>query len=258
MERGQIIRALTAFFLIFTLPTFSVQAQILSGILNVVPAAVSCSPPLFTSDWAAWNPSNICYPTSTCSDGEIMKYNFDSIGGNTASNPSGSQPTYHTNQVNGLAANTFAGSQFFNLTTGIPQTNNFTFWAVVKLASSGGGLFGYGTGAFAWVVTPTSQYVASDNVGVGGYASASYGTSTWVTVAVTYNSTSGAYAFYTCSGGTCTNIGSGTDYISLSSATTRFGDAVYSYFNGQVAEAGYYNGISTAGIGAWSKCKYGI
>ena len=264
MEPGRITKQLTALLLVFTLSTFSVQAQILSGVLNVRPAASVCAPPAFTYDWAAWNPANICLAGAgdSCAAGGLpINYIVDSIGGNTAAQSGPNTPTYYTSQVNGLGAATFAGAQFWTLATSIPASNNFTFWAVLKI-TTGGAVFGpTAVSGMYWNITPAAQQLIYYNSGVFATAVSTYSTSAWYTLAATYNTTSGAYAFYNCSGGACTSIGSGTSLVNLGGAPITHigaGSSAGQFFNGQMAEMGYYNGISTAGIGAWSLCKYGI
>ena len=267
MALGRIIRELTVAVLILMSSTFSARAQILSGVLNAVSGSNACAAPTFTYDWAAWNPNNYCASVGggSCAGGGGTPLNYiqDSIANNVGSGPGALGAAYYLNQINGLGAATFSGTQAWTFTNAIPDSNNFTFWAVLKLSSNGGAIFGpTANGGLAWYVQPTQQALTADFTTVIGAASATYSTSTWYTVAATYNTSTGAYAFYTCSGGTCTNIGSGTNHVSLTQSTTRIGlgsgGSGTDLFTGQIAEAGYYNGISTTGIGAWSLCKYGI
>ncbi len=216
-------------------------------------------------------PTNLTYrwiPNAGCSTSVACM--TDTVAGNNASQTtSGDLPTYSaTGGPNSTPALAFSGS-WVDFSTGIPAPTGsatYTFYEVIKLSSptatqylmgnqtSLGALaveFG-GTGVARLALTGTGA-VATDTATMTG--------STWYTKAVTFSYATEAYQFYTCSGGTCTAGAGGTATAgTYSQAINLIGARGNSSFGigGSLAEFGYYNGISIAGLGAYSQCQYGI
>jgi hypothetical protein len=233
----------------------------------------SCTPPTMTYRWAAYNSLNTCGTGVACTNGAAGRVSADLVSSNNATNTTGSnQPTYTTGAINGQPAWTFNGStpNFFSFTTALPfqSWTTITIYAVVENTGTSGQflatsahnthLLGYGFNG--------SGNQAFGDVGIASLASgtAVYSTSTWYTIVMQYNTSTLAYTLYKCSGGTCAADGSGTasSGFSFTSATDAMGadvnDGGAYNFSGNVAEIGVLNGTSTAGIGAWSQCEYGI
>ena len=102
----------------------------------------TCTPPTMTYRWAAYNSSNRCGTTggSSCtSNGQAVYSLGDLVGSNTGVQTNTFyQELYETNMVNGLPAlqgNGGSRNQFI-LNTFIPNTNNYTVYAVVYYTTS--------------------------------------------------------------------------------------------------------------------------
>lgn len=237
-----------------------------------VPAtsSVTCTPPSNTYRWAAFNSANLCGTTggSSCTTNGQAMYKLTEINGNTGHNAeqatTTAQPTYTTNAINSLPAATFNGtSDDFPLVTSIPNTvTTYSFYAVVNPAAAGSyrGIVG---GGLSWDFNTTNnldlRISGSTDIATGTNAYSTTGT--WLTLAVTYNNSTNAYAFYVCSAGTCTVDKSGTGAaVSLTSGISSLGTFGTHYFNGSIAEIGYYNGIFSStdltNLGAYSQCEY--
>jgi hypothetical protein len=233
----------------------------------------SCSPPSLTYQWAAYSltGTNNCGSagTSSCTNGASVYTLTESIAGNNAVQAtSANQPLFETNQINGLPAiesNGLSGvsAEYLPFSMTIPDTANFTIYAMVKSSS----LSGYQTIISNDANTSSIEYgipnAAHQYVRVNGYSSglgsATLSTGTWYTLALTFTYSTLAYNLYICSGGTCTSDGSGTAGGSPSQPiNSLFGPNGDDSWNGYVAEWGYLNSVSTSGIAAYSLCKYGI
>jgi hypothetical protein len=235
--------------------------------------AVSCTPPTMTYRWSVRNPGIGC-TAGACVNGGTISSLPSSVGSNPATNSSsGRQPIYTTNVINGQPAALFNGvtnSEFLALTTPnvLPQSGSATFYAVIEptstCASTNCAMFGgAATNNFEYRVNTSSkqQMLQQQNVSIG-IGTATISTTAFTTVAATYNFGTGAWALFTCSGGTCSSDGSGTGgpTSGWANSSTYLGAApdIAEWFSGYIAEWGYLNSISTAGIGAYSSCQYGI
>lgn len=235
------------------------------------PHASGCTPPGMTYRWVASSLTGTtnCGTSGTtlCANGGPVYTWPESVASNNATQTNSTkQPTFATNKINGYPAVSFNGSSgYMTFGTGIPYTNTtYTFYAVFSTASfpvsgqyilSGGGT----SGALAYAIRPTAA-LGINLYGTGNVASGSTinSANTWYTKAVTFNSSTKAYAFYDCAGGTCTQSNSGTASSSQTAGTVNSISTPVAYVTGYLAEVGYYNGLSVSGIGAWSQCRYGL
>jgi hypothetical protein len=230
-----------------------------------------CSPPTMTGRWAAYNSANLCGlggGSSCTTTGDVFYQETDFVASNSLTQTSTShQPTYTTGAINSLPAVDFAGSPTEYLPSGsgfiVPTTGSFTLYAIfnaddftvikplLSTTTAGGLLWGFYAGGELLNIAGGSAI---------GSSITTYSTGVWYTLVVTYNTSTGAYAFYNCSGGTCAADGSGTNVQTITQVSELVGGDFpdSSFFNGKMAEFSYLNSVSTAGIGAWSLCKYGI
>ena len=233
--------------------------------------AAGCSAPSASSRWTAWNPSNLCgtTPGTTCTNGAQM-FSVPDLGTQGVSIVTGgTAPTYTTSALNGLAAMTWTGTEQLNASGPIAGSGslNFTLWAVLKPNASGvylpivGSINGGGIG---WRLTPTTLTPELDIafVTIIGTASTPVSTSGYSLIEVTYSSSTGAYNFYSCSAGSCTSAGSGTNAQTFSDNTDRVGttrpNSGSNFFKGNIVEIGYRNSIDTTNIASYVQCQYGI
>ena len=234
--------------------------------------SAACTAPTMTYRYAAYNSSNACGTTggSSCTtNGQAAYSAADFVAGNTATEATTArQAVYNTNEINGLPAWTFsdavAGTGFV-MGTAIPSSiSAFTMYAVMEFPTAHAGALLSNTpgGAIEWRINSGNnmQLEVNETLNIGA-STQNLSTNTWYTVVVTYNTVSGAYAFYNASGGTLTAEGSGTNAQSFTQPTAIIGNAGFGtsdYYNGQIAEIGFLNSVNTTGIAAWSKCEYGL
>jgi hypothetical protein len=159
-------------------------------------------------------------------------------------------------------------NRFLSLTTGLPQTGSVTWYSVIGPIAGAmqgpliGGTGGTG-GSLEWGIGLSGGSVASANsqsrtILISG-GTHTISTTAFSTIAITYTYSSGALALYVCSAGTCVSDGTATTTAIFGNPTISLGIAgVAGEFNGYVAEWGYLNSSSIAGIGAYSLCQYGI
>jgi hypothetical protein len=194
----------------------------------------------------------------------------DSVAGNnfTQTNTVGTpaQPVYTASAINGLVAGLFTSATPYTLMTigtAIPTSVTTYSWYAVLNPTTGATLKIFGgsaNGDLRWYISSTGH----QGLGIGGGSTIATGTATlasgtWVTIAFTYNSSTGAAALYKCSAGTCSSDGTATVTSSPTVAISTLGIGEGSSpFKGDIAEIGYYNGISISGVGSWSSCEYGI
>jgi hypothetical protein len=240
---------------------------------KVFPSGGGCSPPATVSRWAAYNSSVLCTGSVACTDGAQGVSQPDFNAANNAVNTNGTGttggPVYKVSQINGLPAWQFgplASELWFDLASGIPQTGSITFYAVIKSYSivepTIAAIIGVSAGhGMEWGInTNNKQFANSQGATALGTGTNALTTSTNYTLAMTYTYSTGALAFYNCSSGTCNADGTATQTASFPNPTNRLGSAtdVNDPFKGYVAEWGWTNSATTAGIAAWSQCKYGI
>jgi hypothetical protein len=201
------------------------------------------------------------------------------VGNNAIQTSSSNRPIYTTSAINGLAALAFDGttSEKQMAMLGTPTfappeayTGSLTYYAVVEPGAISGvygyTIFGPSTQintlhGISWAIFNGKQFLYSSNITSIGIGTVTLSTSTFSVIAVTYNMVSGAWTMYECSGGTCTVDNSGT--TTTPSTTTQTDDLGSSpsdgfYYNGLVAEYGYLDSASIAGIATYVQCQYNI
>lgn len=244
-------------------------AQIINtGGYRKLPAS-PCSPPTMTSRWAAYNPANTCTTgsTSPCTNGQIawIAPDFNSVYA-MGRQVNSANPIFTTNAINtSLPSWAFSSSvpDFFNVTPIPSSITTYTFYVIFKLTTTGAYqiFFSAGTGGgLVYFISDTNhQGIALTGAGTN-LGTATFTSGVWYAVAMTVNTSTSAYAFYKCSGGTCSSDGSGTGSLASTQPIVWFGNDPVSglALNAQIAEAGFLNGINITGIGPWVSCKYGV
>jgi hypothetical protein len=136
------------------------------------------------------------------------------------------------------------------------------YYAVVNVTASGvQAIIGdnVSSGAVEWRINGTHQELLQQSVAVIATGTTTL-TAGWHTLAFTYNQSTGAYALYICTGGTCNSDGSGSNAKAIGTDMTQLGaaPAASEYFASSIAEIGFNNSATIAGVGAWSSCKFAI
>lgn len=222
----------------------------------------SCTPPSMTYRWVVDNASNTCNGGSACTNGAGIDTLVSTATANNATQgTAGNRPLFSTaTTLNGHATAQFtaSSSQTLGLASGIGVTA-YTIYAVIEPTGTGNRAFvGGATGELEYRINSSNHqellYAFHASIGTG---TATFSGSSFVAIAETYDSTSGAYALYTCAGGTCTSDGTGTSAQPISPATSLGGNT--DFFNGYIAEIGAANSIlSVASIGTYVNCEYGL
>lgn len=223
-----------------------------------------CTPPTLTYEWPVYNPANTCLGGGACANGNLNDTIVDLVAGNNATNSNPSlQPTYNTAQVNTKPADTWNTAAELPFPTPVAASGTTDTWfAVIKpTASTLAPIVGGSSGGFEWRISASGhQEVLLANTTLIGTGTAVISSSVYSTVAIEYDKTAGTWAFFICSGGTCTADGSGSGGITNFLAVTNIlglssGDGG---FVGSIAEIGYRNTLSITGIGAYSQSCYAI
>jgi hypothetical protein len=256
----------------FTYGTFSPQGQYNAVIF--VSGVGGCRPPVMVSKWSVYA-SRATGCGGACTDGAVLSTLADTQGGANGSQQG--SPVFRINQLpNGLPAAqmTWTTSPDW-LVSNIWGTNApVTFYAVLKpqcinqncgLTGVANGqtfrhslMFGIGANTAGTVQTMfwANYYGSGSASDTSGFnvPSTSFSTLAW-----TYNQPTGAWQFFNCAGGTCNLLSSGTTAATFSDNIGAIGGGQPggSYFNGYIAEMAYRNTIDITGIAAWSQCKYG-
>lgn len=216
----------------------------------------SCTAPTMTY---RWTPTAGCSTSTPCAT--------DQVSGNNASQATlGKLPTYGaTCGPNSLPCLTFNGtSDYINPTTPIPSgLTAFTFYAIIEITTGSkfNPILGGVGNSIRWDSdnTDTMLLTEQDVISVPGLPTLT--TNTWYTVVVSYLNSTTTTTFYHASGGTLhTDSSNSTQPLAFSATTpdlgAAHGDSVF--FTGNIAEWGYVNSVSTAGIANWSSCHYGV
>jgi concanavalin A-like lectin/glucanase superfamily protein len=183
-------------------------------------------------------------------DGANVSAWTDSSGNsNTANWAFGTQPTFHTNQINGLPAVTVPNSQI-NFTNPIgPQTAVTTF-AVIKLASTGskGFLLGATLGGFAWWTASSGKLQGADSQNQSQLGTGTLAADTvWHQIGCRQqNNSAGWILEFRVDGAADATVGSSP--ANVGGNINNVGNNGYSTgntFNGQVAEVLIYNRLLT-------------
>ena len=228
-------------------------------------SSVGCSPPSMTYRWAGYAAGNLCAgPVSCTTNGQTLLSFADLVASNTATAATGTPPTYLTSAVNSLPGFVFngasSGNQTMAMATAIPSSpTTYTLYAILDPTSfshNSAIISGTSTSSLIWYFNTSGQQAFFGGTTITG--TTTYSTGSYITIVLTYSGSS--YAFYKCSGGSCTSDGTGTQAQTILSASGSIGDDSFNDFlNANVAEIGILIGTaSNSGIGAWSQCKYGI
>lgn len=261
--------------LILFLSSFLASGQVMQqGIVASAPPAIPCSPPTMTYRWPMWDSTKVSCG-GTCTNGAKITAATDVVSANNLSQATtAKQPFWATGVINGLPSSQFIfASTLGNLTmtSGIQATGTATYYAVVKPTSgcatstscmivAGTNVHGAYQHSFQWRIG-TNQCIDSEAIAGPTCGTNPVSTTSFTTLAVTFNFSTGAYAFYQCTGGTCASDGSGTFSTTWGGFTDAIGHNSFNptfSFDGYIPEVGYLNSISTTGIAAWSQCQFGV
>lgn len=239
----------------FTLPT---RGGIASG-------TATCTPPTMTYRWPVYGAGNTCNGGLACSNGLGIDTLVDVVGTNNATQAtSGNRPIYTTGAINSLPAAAYNGTtNVLSLGTALMAATTTYVALGIKIDTSSlhGAIFGGPSGGELELrVNGTHQELLIENVAVIGTGTTTLTNGSFMTLVATYNSGTGTWALYTCSGGTCTVDSSGTNIKTITAGMSNLGAAPGSseFYSSNIAEFEYASSITTAGIGAYSLCKFGI
>ncbi len=225
--------------------------------------------------WAADFGSNC---SGACTDGASQSTWADQSGNsnNGGLNICGTAGVYHTNQINGKPAVTFNGNSgstaaatCYATPTTLDNKSTTTMVAVARFAAGPGvelTLGAGGTSAFRWEGNGLGGgsnlfgifQGSASNIGFDSAASVQ----TWFQANVTYNSSTGAYAFRL----NRATDGSGTNAKSITANFSNVGinqaGGSINTLNGQVAEFILYNRVLSAGeittVETYLNSRYGL
>lgn len=226
--------------------------------------SVCTSPPTSFYHWPTYGSTNTCAGGSACTNGAGMDKLVDVVAANNAvQSTSGNRPIYTTGQVNGLPANVYTagGTQTLTFPTRLPDSGNLlTLYAVVKPNSGSGPfpLMGPSVGGLEWRINSGHQELLLANISGIGVGTATISSSVYSMLVAQYNETTGAYAFYECSGGTCTLDASGTTLVSVTGPDSIGFSTGDGSFGGGIADEGFINATTTTGIGAYALACFAI
>jgi hypothetical protein len=226
--------------------------------------------PAFTNIFVA-DTSPLCGSSgTTCANGNGLHTLTDVVAGSNATQTStGNQPIWNAassgSAINGKATFTPALGLWMNQSTIGTISAPVSFYAVFRLGplTDNQGIYGgSATGSVEWRISNSGQqqFLSSGTV-LLGTGTTTYSSGTVYGLAVTYNPSTGAGAFYKCSGGTATSDGTFTNASSFTTATNNIGasEAVTDYFLGDIAETGNLIGTaSITGVCSWLNTQYGI
>lgn len=212
------------------------------------PNCTGASAPTMTRRWAA---NAVLCGGSPCANGATVPTFNDSVGDATYPNLT----TYATNAFGTQPAFSFAGSGAqMNLGTHITPTTTTTLYAIVNLTSVSGSIFVGNPGTVEWRLDTSKQDLLRSQQVDWGHSYSTYASNTRYAIAVTVDVGASTITFYNCHGGTCYTDGTQPITSGFTDDVTSIGANVA----GNIAEFGYLNGVSTAGIGNWAYCEYGI
>ncbi len=175
-------------------------------------AAVVCVAPTTDHRYAINEPTTTCNGGSACTNGAGIDFVTDLVqtdrDNRARQTVSGQRPIYTTGAINGLpaAAFTSTNSQFLDMANGGGWLGSggavtaITVWMVIKptngawILSSQSGTAG--SFMYSFTASPGHQHADSKNRTILGSGTATLSSSTWYTLAVTYNFSTGALAFY--------------------------------------------------------------
>ena len=253
------------FLLLLLLPLLGAgQTVVNTGNHRKVFASAPCVPPTMADRYAAYNTSNLCTGSVACTNGATVISLPDMVG--TQNGTGNGSVAYVTGAVGGQPSISFSGaSQYFNLgsTQTLTSSTQLTLYAVLKPSATSftGAIIGSNAASGPeWRINSTGhqEFLSQSSASVGTSTSV-VSTSAYSTIAMTYNYSTGALSFYICASGTCTLDGTATSAPGFLGRVNWLGNASNSeQFSGNIAEWGYIDSVTTAGIAAWSQCKYGI
>jgi hypothetical protein len=226
-----------------------------------------------TYEWVAGYASNGCGTTglTPClTAGQVFYKAVDEIGGNVATTSNTSATTgflFEPSQINGLPAIQLSGSvSGTHLAPGttINSAQTMTFYAVFDPSSFTGAVLASGGANFTLAFgldASGKPYMSSINGVTTASGTTAFSLNTWEAGIWTYNNSTSAWAYYTCSAGSTTANGSGTTALTgLTSITGELsGNHSSAGMQGMYAEWGVILGsASTTGICAHVYSVYGI
>jgi hypothetical protein len=241
---------LLAILLLSSLAPAQNQGPMDGGIASAPP----CVAPTMTY---RWTPTSGCSTSTPCATDQVS-------GNNASQTSSGALPTYGaTCGPNSTPCLTFNGSSDYIVpTTAIPANPTaFTLYAVMEATtvSVHNPLFGGNNSGISFKVDPSNVMDLSVQGVSDAFGSQTIAASTWYTQVVTYDNGTTTGSFYAASGGGLTAHGSGSA-AGFTATTPNLGGIPLQgiFFTGNIAEWGYLNSVSTAGIANWSSCHYGV
>lgn len=227
----------------------------------MAPGGIATPPPCVGPSMTyRWTPTSGCSTSTPCATDQVA-------GNNASQTSSGNLPGYGaTCGPNSTPCLTFNGtSGYITMATPIVSTiTAFTVYAIVNATSlaTTGGMIGGAIGGLEFRINSSTGVLDMSSVAISDFAigTTSHSTGTWYTLVGTYSS-AGTWTFYHASAGGLVQEDTGSTAFSPFTGTTGDLGATHvtsEYFNGKIAEWGYLNSISTAGIANWSVCHYGI
>ena len=244
----------------FTVP-FAPHPQVSAG----------CTPPTVTSRWAGSNNTgtNNCGSsgTSPCTNGSVLYYWIDSVGGNTAGPLFGASSVHYvTGVLNSLPAANFPGSSYSQkvLSTPIPTSIvSYSFAATFDTlaAWTAQALFGPQTsvGGISWSINSSGKQryalapvlVAPRYFPLARFTRSRRATTRQLMPGPSRNAAAGLVR----------PMDRGQRALEpprMQSAQSAKLATGVNGLNGNIVEIDYYNGSSITGEGAWSYCQYGV
>lgn len=219
--------------------------------------------PAFTNDWPMWGASNTCGSGVACTNTAGLRLAVDAAGSNNATQTNGSQqPEYLTSQINSLAAISPGGSNNLPFASTFCQSGCTMTWFAVMApnTSNTAAIVGNITsnGGFTWRVNSSGhQEIDQQGTALIAQGTVTLTNAAWVGLIAQYNETTGAYAFYECATGSTNADASGTATSSLTEPISSIGASAADSSGGTIAEIGYLNTTTTAGLCSYVNTTYG-
>lgn len=235
----------------------SLRAQV-PGQTPVGIFSVSSTPVTLPSPTAWYSADCITFISSVCgvpADGATITTWADRSGNGNTATVGGGTCTFHTNQINGKPAVTFA-SCFLTLGTPIPAGNSQNIFAVAKLTNAAGctcGIFSGSTSSFEYGTYQVPQQIfAKTNVLFIAAGSTNLGTSGWNQMNAAHVN-NGDFTLRVNRTVDASGTGPGNPNGTITAAQTTIGQGGGAdFWVGQIAEIEYYcaNGTGACSGGA--------
>lgn len=230
-------------------------------------AASSVLPPTMTYRYQSDAVGNTCGTTgaSSCTTNAQALFSLADLADSSplSQATTANQPTFITNAINtSLPAAAFSGSsQYLAFGTPIPTSvSNYVFYVVVKFTATDSYVFGgasSGTWMYRYTTSSQMDFVLTDTADIAN-SGTTFALNTWYTMVLSF-SLSGV-SFSHCSAGSLVADNSASNGYTASNPIQHVGADVADsvYMHGNIAEFGYLNGTSTAGICAWTQAHWGV